>query len=183
MVAADDRLHAIWRVALATGLRSGELLGLTWDDADEGSVHVRRQVLLRPRAVQGVRRLFVRSTLKNRRARRVRLDEQTATELRRWKATQSAERLAFGPAWKEDGGLGVQADWIVTEADGTVVHPDTLLGRWKRLVKVAGVPAIPLHGAALLRGARALERRSTGRRESDARPQQQRVHRGPVQPR
>jgi integrase len=38
-------------------------------------------------------------------------------------------------------------DWIATEADGTVVHPDTLLGRWKRLVKVAGVPAIPLHGA------------------------------------
>jgi integrase len=35
----------------------------------------------------------------------------------------------------------------VTEADGTVVHPDTLLGRWKRLVKAAGVPAIPLHGA------------------------------------
>jgi integrase len=35
----------------------------------------------------------------------------------------------------------------VTEADGTVVHPDTLIGRWKRLVKVANVPAIPPHGA------------------------------------
>lgn len=101
-------------------------------------MHVRRQVLLRPRAVQGARRLFVRSTLKNRRARRVRLDEQTAAELHRWKAAQSAERLAFGPAWKTDGGLGVQAEWIVTEADGTVVHPDTLLGRWKRLVRLAG---------------------------------------------
>jgi integrase len=110
-------------------------------------VHVRRQVLLRPRAVQGARRLFVRFTLKNRRARRVRLDEQTAAELHRWKAAQSSERLAFGPAWKTDGGLGVQAEWIVTEADGTVVHPDTLLGRWKRLVRLAGVPAIPLHGA------------------------------------
>jgi integrase len=35
----------------------------------------------------------------------------------------------------------------VTEADGAVVHPETLLGRWKRLVKVAGVTAIGLHGA------------------------------------
>ena len=61
-------------------------------------------------------------------ARRVRLDEQTAAELRRWKAAQSAERPAFGPAWKDDGVLGVRADWIATEADGTVVHPDTLLG-------------------------------------------------------
>jgi integrase len=146
-VAAGDRLSAIWRLALTTGLRRGELLGLAWDDVDGGSVHVRRQVLLRPRAVQGARRLFVRSTLKNRRARRVRLDEQTAAELHRWKAAQSAERLAFGSAWKTDGGLGVQAEWIVTKADGTVVHPDTLLGRWKRLVRLAGVPAIPLHGA------------------------------------
>jgi integrase len=63
-VASRDRLHAIWRLALATGLRRGELLGLWWDDVDEGSVHVRRQVLLRPRAVQGARRLYVRETLR-----------------------------------------------------------------------------------------------------------------------
>ena len=101
----------------------------------------------RPRAVEGARRLFVRETLKNRRARRVRLDEQTASELRRWRLEQAAERLAFGPPWKTDGGLGVEAAWNVTEADGALVHPDTLLGRWKRLVKMAGVPTIPLHGA------------------------------------
>jgi integrase len=105
------------------------------------------QVLLRPRAVQGGRRLYVRQTLKNRRARRVRLDEQTATHLRRWKAEQASERLAFGRAWHVDGGLGVEAPWVVTEPDGTVVHPDTLLGRWQRLVRSAGVPPIPLHGA------------------------------------
>jgi integrase len=88
VVVTADRLHAAWRLALATGLRRGELLGLRWDDVEEGSVHVRRQVLLRPR-------------------------------------------------------LGVQGDWIVTEADGAVVHPDTLLGRWRRLVETAGVPVIP----------------------------------------
>lgn len=35
----------------------------------------------------------------------------------------------------------------MTEADGAVVHPDTLLGRWKRLVRTAGVTEIGLHGA------------------------------------
>lgn len=146
-VAAGDRLHAIWRLALATGLRRGELTGLWWDDLDEGTVLVRRQVLVRPRAVRGQRRVYVRQTLKNRRARRVRLDERTVSELRRWKAEQNEERLAFDAAWKVDGGLGVEGGWIVTEADGGVVHPGTLLGRWRRLGKAAGVRAIPLHGA------------------------------------
>lgn len=91
--------------------------------------------------------MYVRQTLKNRRARCVRLDERTVSDLRRWKAEQNEERLAFGAAWKADGGLGVEGAWIVTEADGGVVHLDTLLGRWRRLGRAAGVPAIPLHGA------------------------------------
>ena len=32
------------------------------------------------------------------------------------------------------------------EADGAVTHPDTLLRRWKALVKSAGVTPIGLHG-------------------------------------
>jgi integrase len=77
----------------------------------------------------------------------VRLDEQTAGALRRWKADQDEEHLAFGRPWRTDGGLGVEGQWVVTEPDGGIVHPDTLLGRWKRLVDAAGVLVIPLHGA------------------------------------
>jgi integrase len=35
----------------------------------------------------------------------------------------------------------------LTEPDGALVHPDTLLGRWKRMVKTAGITPIGLHGA------------------------------------
>jgi integrase len=141
-VAADDRLYAIWRLALATGLRRGELLGLWWDDIADTAVTVRRQVLL-----PGP---YVRDTTKSRRARTVRLDEQTAAALRSWKARQGQERLACGPAygkWREHGGLGVEAAWVVIETNGYVVNPDTLLWRWRALVKRAGVKPIPLHGA------------------------------------
>jgi integrase len=144
--AGDDRLGGVWRLALATGVRRGELLGLAWSDVDDSSIAVARQVLVRPLAT-GVPRLYVRSTTKSRRPRRVRFDAATATALAAWKARQSKERLAFGPLWKVDGGLGIVAQWIVTEPDGAVVHPDTLLGRWKRLVTAAGVPPIGLHGA------------------------------------
>jgi integrase len=145
--AADDRLGGIWRLALATGLRRGDLLGLQWADIAEGSVTVARQVLLRPRAISGVPRVYVRGTTKTRRTRSVRFDKQTAAALRRWKADQAAERLVFGSAWKRHGGVGIEASWVVTEPDGTLLHPETLLGRWRRTVRAAGVPEIPLHGA------------------------------------
>lgn len=62
--------------------------------------------------------MYVRQTLKNRRARRVRLDEQTASDLRWWKAEQNEERLAFGAAWKADGGLGVEVRGGLIDATG-----------------------------------------------------------------
>ena len=100
---------------------------------------VRRQVLL-----SGP---YIRPTTKSRRERTVRFDEQTAAGLRSWKARQAEERLAFGPAYRNMGGLHVEAAWVVTEPNGFVVHPDTLLRRWRALVKRAGVKPIPLHGA------------------------------------
>jgi hypothetical protein len=63
------------------------------------------------------------------------------------KDEQAAERRAFGSAWRSDGGLRVEAPWVVTEANGAVINPDTLLGRWRRVVRSVGVPDIPLHGA------------------------------------
>jgi hypothetical protein len=111
------------------------------------TVRVSRQVLVRPRATPGVPKLFVRETTKSRRTRLVRFDQATETALKTWKAGQAVDRLAFGPRWKTDGGLGQEAAWVVTEPDGTVIHPDTLSGRWVRLATAAKVPAIPLHGA------------------------------------
>ncbi|HXF37414.1 MAG TPA: site-specific integrase [Actinomycetota bacterium] len=144
---ADDRLAAIWRLALATGLRRGELLGLWWDDIrlEEREVRVRRQVLSKV-AGEGPR-LYVRGTLKGRRERLVRFDEATAAALRAWRARQAEERLAFGPAYRSHGGLGIEAPWVITEPDGYVINPDTLLSRWKAACRRAGVREIPLHAA------------------------------------
>lgn len=84
-------------------------------------------------------------------------------------------RLAFGPPWKTDGGLGLEASWIVTEPDGGVIHPDTLLSRCKRLVKTAGVMPIGLQGARHSYAELALSARRQARRgEPATRPRQHR---------
>jgi integrase len=151
-LAADDRLAAVWRLALQTGLRRGELVGLRWADLDldaEGpSVLVHRQVMPRAIKVDGPR-LYVRPRTKSGKPRRVSIDAPTAAMLRAWKATQAADRLAFGPAWRTDGGarLGIEAAWVVTEPDGSLVHPDTLFDRFVALGKRAGVRRIVLHAA------------------------------------
>src|SRR5262249_15840352 len=45
--ARGDRLEALYVLALTTGMRQGELLGLRWDavDLDTGMLHVRRKLL------------------------------------------------------------------------------------------------------------------------------------------
>jgi excisionase family DNA binding protein len=50
--AASDRYHALYVLALATGMRVGELLGLQWVDVDDelGVLTVRRQIVRRPKA-------------------------------------------------------------------------------------------------------------------------------------
>lgn len=44
LVTADDRLGFLWRLAVMTGLRESELLGLGWDDIADGTVTVTSQL-------------------------------------------------------------------------------------------------------------------------------------------
>lgn len=170
-VASMDRLGGIWRLALTSGLRRGEFIGLQWPDLDGNGLTVARQVLVRPAG--GYSRIYVRSTTKTRRTRRVRIDDATAEGLRRWKATQSEERLAFGAPWHTDAGLGVEAAWVVTEPDGTIVHPATFGARWERLVASAAVTPITLaFRTAHLRRAGPFGRRAPRRRVSPTRARQ-----------
>jgi integrase len=46
--AAGDRLGALWLVAMTTGLRQGELLGLRWSDVDLDAGYIRVTGSLRP---------------------------------------------------------------------------------------------------------------------------------------
>jgi integrase len=90
---ANDRLGVLWRLAVVTGLRSGELLGLARDDLDDYRLSVRHQLV---HANGG----WALGPVKRPRRRDViNLDARTAETLRAHLRRQAAERTADWPYW------------------------------------------------------------------------------------
>jgi integrase len=129
-----DRLESVWRLLLATGLRRGEALGLKWSDIDldVGRLSVRRTLVAIGYRVEW-------STPKTKRSNRtVDLDVGTVAALRRHRAGQLEERMAWGETW-QDG------DLVFTREDGSPMHPQSLSAAFERAVKSSGLPMIRLH--------------------------------------
>jgi integrase len=129
-----DRLYALWLLAASTGMRRGEVLGLQWPDVDlaRARVGVRRSLVT-------VGHQVVVSEPKTAKGRRsVALDPATVATLKAWRRHQTAERLAWGPAWT-DAGL------VFTREDGRPLHPREVTRAFTRHVLAAELPIIRLH--------------------------------------
>ena len=130
---ADDRLVALWALALHTGMRRGELAGLRWSDVDlkAGTLTVAQQrttadheeVITAPKANSH---------------RQLLLAPVTTAVLRGHLNRQRQERLLLGPAWTDSGYL------FVDEA-GVPYHPSRFTKMFADAVAKTGVPKIRLH--------------------------------------
>jgi integrase len=128
---------ARWTVALALGLRQGEALGLRWEDVDleAGVIHV-RQTLMRLKG-KGI----VFGTPKSANSRRaIPLPATLLAELKAHRKAQTAKRLAAGSHWTDSG-------LVFTLDDGRPIDPSVDAGRWRKLLKAAGVKHYRLHDA------------------------------------
>jgi integrase len=155
--AAKHRNSARWAIALALGLRQGEVLGLKWAnvDLDAGLLHVRRG-RLRPRYAHGCakpcgrkagycpNRVQVRpdtDDTKSRAGRRtVGLPTALVQLLRVHRAEQDRERTVACQLWSEGG-------WVFTTPTGHPINPNTDYHHWKQLLRDAGVEDRRLHDA------------------------------------
>jgi integrase len=92
--ASESRLEALYVVAVHTGLRRGELLGLKWTDTDLNSA---RLTVRRSLDVDGTFKLP-----KNRAAKRtLKLTPRALDALKMHKVRQNAERLQAGSRWQD----------------------------------------------------------------------------------
>ena len=97
--AKGSRLEALYVLAVTTGMRQGELLGLGWEDVDlaERVVRVRRMLTL----ASGRPRLTEPKTRGSR--RQVRLTASAVEALVRHRERQQTERAASNRKWADQG--------------------------------------------------------------------------------
>ena len=134
--AAGERLEGLYVLAVTTGMRQGELLGLRWADVDidRASLQVCRSVQF----IGGGEFVFTApKTAKSR--RKVELTKVAVAALRRHRAGQLAERLAAAGGW-EDLDL-VFANEVGRPIDGTNLAERS----YRRILERAGLKRIRFH--------------------------------------
>jgi len=132
---ATERDGQLWVLALATGARQGELLGLRWDDYDPQSSELRIA-----RTLQRVRGAWVIGEPKTTRSHRTLLLPPVAiTALAQQRAQQLTERLAAGPEWQDGDGL------IFTTATGSPREGTHVTKVFQRTCIAMGLPRIRFH--------------------------------------
>src|ERR671921_307037 len=130
-----DRFEALYVLAITTGLRRGELLGLRWADADlaRGTLRVGRAL------VREGGRHVVGETKTKRGRRRVNLTPRTVAELKAHRRRQLKERMKSGSRHEDQ-------DLIFATNVGTPLNPENLVKRsFKPLLKKTGLPEIRFH--------------------------------------
>lgn len=129
-----DRLEALYTLAITTGLRQGELLGLRWEDVylEEGVVRVRQQLT---RTEEGSS--FTKP--KNGKGRSVSLRDSTVEVLRLHQEKQTDEKSIMGNLWKATG-------LVFTSTVGTALNPSNVTNRsFRPLLQQAELPQIRFH--------------------------------------
>lgn len=126
--ARDDRLEALYVLAVTAGLRRGELQGLKWEDLDleAGTLQVRR-TLSEPKG--GC--LF--EAPKSGKGRNIRLTQKAAAALREHRKHQLEERMKRGDLWQDHG-------LVFSSGIGTPISGGNLNRNFKSTLKRAGLP-------------------------------------------
>lgn len=128
------RLEALFTVAVAIGLRKGEILGLQWNDVDldTGTLTVKQQL----QRVDGMLQLVSLKTAKSRRT--LPLPSFAVDALRRHKVRSLEERLRAANTWQ---------DWnlVFTTPHGTPVDGRRLSRIFHGILQDAGLPHLRFH--------------------------------------
>ncbi|MFD7051617.1 tyrosine recombinase XerC [Streptomyces mirabilis] len=131
--ARTDPLYPAFVLAVALGLRRGEILGLQWRDVDLD----RRTLTVRTTLNRGGKELYL-DTTKNRRARVIPIPLMCVAPLRWQRLRQAARRDTIGADWHD-------SDHVFTTRSGRPIEPRNLYRSFLRIAASAALPKVRLH--------------------------------------
>lgn len=131
--------EALYIVTMFTGMRQGEVLGLTWDcvDFDNETVTVAHQ--LQKERIEGGGGRYRLVSLKNDNVRTVAPAAYVFDTLRRVRIQQNEHRLMFGADWQNELNL------VFTHENGEHLSANTIYECFKRVVKGLGIASTRFH--------------------------------------
>ena len=122
-------------VAVRTGLRRGELLGLRWQDID---LKARKLSVKRALAYTPQKGKFFKLP-KNKKSRRtIDISREVIEALKDLKKNQAEAKLFYGPHYKDQG-------LVFCQSDGEPMHPDTLSSWFPEFLERIGLPRLNFH--------------------------------------
>ena len=124
-------------MALFTGMRESELIGLTWDciDWDTSNIHLYRQ--LKP--VKGRKATWAFTTLKNKQSKDFIAPPSVIRILKKQKLRQAEWKLQYGEAYDNDLNL------VFTNPLGKHLTSVTIYNHFKAIVTQMGLPEVRFH--------------------------------------
>lgn len=135
IAASGSPYEAVFYLALITGMRKGELLGLKWSDLDwDKSVLLVQRQLQQASSSSAV--LAPPKTKAGRRA--IKLGQGALSQLNAHRKRQELTKAAAGENWQENG-------LMFTSSIGTYLDQSKVSKEFKRLLQQAGLPDIRFH--------------------------------------
>ena len=136
-------MEALFCLALATGMRRGELMALKWQDIDfsTNTLQIRRTLSRIPSKMSAEKgKGFEEAEPKTKKSRRsVVIASFAAEALKQHRIHQLEAKLKAGPAWQDH-------DYVFCTSVGTHLHPSRdILDQLKALLKKADLPDIRFH--------------------------------------
>ena len=129
----DHWLHPIASLALATGMRRGELLALQWSDIDLDGANLQVE-----RSIEETRSgLRVKPPKTKRGRRNIDLPAEAVAMLRVHRKKQIELRLALGQ--------GGQPTLVFSAVEGGLMSPDNFSRDWVRLCRAKKLPRVSFH--------------------------------------
>src|SRR5690606_7370402 len=131
--ARGSKFYPAFYLAITTGMRIGELLGLKWSDVDleRGVISIRRTL---QRTSEGLRLVEQTKTAQSRRL--ISISPSAVEVLKKYRIKQKEEMIRYNY---------LDTDLVFTSRNGKPIEPRNLRDYFANIIKKAGLPPIRFH--------------------------------------